>query len=228
MSSPILANSDSTTATAVTYWNECWTHEKERKRWLMPAPEVQDIVSVLKERDVKHVLDLGCGVGRHALFLASQGFQVYALDGSANGIKFAREEAECQELNIDFQQGAMTELPYEAYSMEYVLAWNVIYHGDLSIVRHCLREVRRVLRPQGLYQGTMLSKRNAKFGKGREVAPNTYVNDDKGDKGHPHFYCNARELIKIFSEIGFELWSLFDVPDDKPDSYHWRVIAERR
>jgi 2-polyprenyl-3-methyl-5-hydroxy-6-metoxy-1,4-benzoquinol methylase len=76
----------STTATAVTYWDECWADEKGRERWLTPTPEVQDIVSVLKERGVKHVLDLGCGVGRHALFLASQGFQACALDGSAKGL----------------------------------------------------------------------------------------------------------------------------------------------
>jgi hypothetical protein len=74
----------------------------------------------------------------------------------------------------------------------------------------------------------MLSKRNTKFGKGREIAPNTYVDDDKGDKGHPHFYCNAEELIKIFSALGFELWSLVDLPEDTPDSYHWRVVAEKR
>jgi hypothetical protein len=35
MNSPASANPDSTLATAVTYWDECWTHEKKRERWLM-------------------------------------------------------------------------------------------------------------------------------------------------------------------------------------------------
>lgn len=228
MSSPVSIQSDSPLTTAVTYWDECWTQKDERERWLTPAPEVQDMVPILKEHNVQHVLDIGCGVGRHALFLASQGFKVHALDGSTHGIEFASNEAEDQGVHIDFRQGDMTDLPYEAHSIDYVLAWNVIYHGDLSVIRRCLKEVRRVLRPQGLYQGTMLSKRNAKFGQGREIAPNTYVNDGQGDKGHPHFYCNAKELVTIFSRVGFEIWSLFDLPDDKPDSYHWRVIAEKR
>jgi SAM-dependent methyltransferase len=113
-------------------------HTKKRECWLAPAPEVQDIVLVLRERGVKHVLDLGCGVGRHVLFLASQGFQVWAIDGSANGIEFARKEAERQGLKIDFRQGDMTELPYKSDSVEYVLAWGGYlswrfeYHTPLS------------------------------------------------------------------------------------------------
>jgi hypothetical protein len=73
----------------------------------------------------------------------------------------------------------------------------------------------------------MLSKRNINFGKGQEVAKDTFVNDEDGDKRHPHFYCNAAELIKIFSAVGFELISLVDLPDSTPGSYHWHVLAEK-
>jgi 2-polyprenyl-3-methyl-5-hydroxy-6-metoxy-1,4-benzoquinol methylase len=39
------------------------------------------------------VLDLGCGVGRHALLFAEHGFVVEAIDGAAAGLDFARREA---------------------------------------------------------------------------------------------------------------------------------------
>jgi hypothetical protein len=87
-----------------------------------------------------------------------------------------------------------------------------------------------VLKPGGSYQGTMLSKRNVKYGKGEEVAPNTFVDaaidPDDSDKIHPHFYCKAAELVELFAE--FELLSLIDQEHAKPGSWHWHMVAERR
>ena len=119
----------------------------------------------------------------------------------------------------------MLALPVPDESCDYVLAWNVIYHGDRDVVRQCLGEIRRVLKPGGIYQGTMLSKRNGRFGKGKEVAPNTFVIHDESDKAHPHFYCDAAELVGLFQ--GFELQSLLDLPHQKPGSYHWHLVADR-
>ena len=53
------------------------------------APAVAALVPVLKARGAQHVLDLGCGVGRHALFFAEHGFAVEAIDGAAAGLDFA-------------------------------------------------------------------------------------------------------------------------------------------
>ena len=38
-----------------------------------------------------------------------------------------------------------------------------------------LAEIWRVLKPGGLYQGTMLSKRDVQFGRGRAIAPDTFI-----------------------------------------------------
>jgi hypothetical protein len=41
------------------------------------------LVPALKACGTQHVLDLGCGVGRHALLFAEHGFVVEAIDGAA-------------------------------------------------------------------------------------------------------------------------------------------------
>jgi tellurite methyltransferase len=41
-------------------------------------------------RGARRVLDLGCGVGRHALLLAEHGLEVEALDGSPAGLAVLR------------------------------------------------------------------------------------------------------------------------------------------
>ena len=77
----------------------------------------------------------------------------------------------------------------------------------------------------------MLSKRNAGFGLGNEVAPDTFIRDpgddmDDSDKVHPHFYCDAAGLVALYE--GFELLSLRDRLHKSPGSWHWHMVAERR
>ena len=48
-------------------------------------------------------LDLACGAGRHAIFLADRGFQVTAVDNSRVGIEIAKQRAAEKKLKIDFR-----------------------------------------------------------------------------------------------------------------------------
>ena len=58
---------------------------KEKSTFGNPSKEVKELVPYLK-KDAK-ILDVGCGDGRHALYLASLGFQVDAFDLSKNAIE---------------------------------------------------------------------------------------------------------------------------------------------
>jgi len=50
----------------------------------------------------RRVLDLGCGQGRNAIWLASQGHQVTGLDLSLVAIRQAQEIAEAAGFDVDF------------------------------------------------------------------------------------------------------------------------------
>jgi len=84
-------------ATAVEAWDERWTTPEGRADWLVPHPAV---VPVPKARGAQHVLDLGCGVGRHALLFAERGFGVEAIDGAVAVVDFARHEAASRGLQL--------------------------------------------------------------------------------------------------------------------------------
>jgi tellurite methyltransferase len=213
---------------AYEHWDKQWATEVGRAEWTAPEEDVRRIVPFLRECGVRRVLDLGCGVGRHALLLASMGFDVAALEMSTNGIQVARRSAEECGTCIEFCLSAMSSLPYRTDSMDYVLAWNVIYHGDLSLLGKTLDEIYRVLRPGGVFQATLLSKRNAYFGVGRELAKDTWVADGKEEKSHPHCYLNAREAMVTLEEAGFKVLTLRHAAHSKPGSYHWHLVARRK
>jgi 2-polyprenyl-3-methyl-5-hydroxy-6-metoxy-1,4-benzoquinol methylase len=216
---------DPSPSTAVEAWDARWATDEGRADWLDPHPAVVALLPELKVRGARQALDLGCGVGRHALLLAEHGLAVEAIDGSAAGIDFADRQARKRGLSLSLRQGSADALPFPAHVFDFVLSWNVIYHGTLGDVGRRLAEIWRVLKPGALYQGTMLSTRNSNYGRGRPVAPHTFVDETK-ERAHPHFYCDAAGLIALFA--GFELLSLTHQQQREPNSWHWQIVAERR
>ena len=214
------------TDTAHLTWDRRWRTEEGRADWIAPEPDVRATAERAYADGARRALDLGCGVGRHALMLAEIGYETAALDASEAGLAELEAGAVARGLTVDARRGMMTSLPFAGAAFDYVLSFNVIYHGAPDVVAAAISEIARVLRPGGTYQGTMLSKRNVNFRQGVEVAPDTWVRDGDDDKDHPHFYCDAAGLIRLFD--GFELWSLDDRLHSKPGSWHWHLSAERR
>jgi tellurite methyltransferase len=212
-------------APAVEAWDERWATSEGRADWLEPHPAVVALLPVLKARGARHVLDLGCGVGRHALLFAEHGFVVEAVDGAAAGLDFAGRAAAQRGLRVSLRQADADALPFADASFDYVLSWNVIFHGTLGDVGHRLAEIWRVLKPGGLYQGTMLSKRDTQFGRGAAVAPDTFIRGS-GPRAHPHYYCDLPGLAALLA--GFEPLSLTQEEGRRAGSWHWHLLAERR
>ena len=207
--------------TAIEAWDKRWATDEGRADWLEHEPDVIALLPELKARGARTALDLGCGVGRHALFLAEHALAVEALDGSPAGLGVVRETAQARGISLGVRQGTADALPFADRSFDFVLSWNVIHHGTLGDVGRRLAEIWRVLKRGALFQGTMLPTRNINYGRGRTVAPDTFVvdtfvRDGAEERGHPHFYCDAVTLVALFA--GFELLSLKQQLQRKPGS----------
>lgn len=91
------------------------------------------------------VLDAGCGTGYGAALLAETAAHVTGLDLAPDALDYAR--AHYPASNLVFQQGECSKLPFADGEFDWVVAFEVIEH--LPDADGFLREVRRVLRPQG-------------------------------------------------------------------------------
>ena len=219
-------NNELKTDTADQHWNKIWDNIEEGSKWLTPEPDVQRWANSLKAGSA--ILDLGAGVGRHALALSSAGFDVTALDAAPGGLA----EINNADPKIETKLGRMDRLPFADACFDHVLSWNVIYHGDETVVLNTISEVRRVLKRGGTFLLTMLSKRRLRIDQKnlngpREISRNTWVFDENSsDKIHPHYYCDAIEMLCLFQ--GFEVLWMEDREHEKPGSWHWHLILERR
>lgn len=215
----------SATDTAHLYWNTEWQQADATSPWAKAEPWVLDHARTLPANS--RILDLGAGIGRHALAFAAMGHQVTALDASEAAI--AAIEAAAEGFHVVTTLAPMTDLPYADGQFDHVLAWNVIYHGDENIVRRCLAEIARVTKSGGTFMATMLSARRVPVERakavGREISRNTWTFDGPGDKIHPHYFCNAADLIGLMP--AFEMLTLFDRVHEKPGSWHWHLLAEK-
>lgn len=213
-------------ATAHQIWDSHWTSPETRNRWLQPEPSIKALVATLRERSFARVLDVGCGPGRHAQYLAQQGFRCAGVDASETALEFARAQAAEAGLSIDYRASTFYDLPFADRDFDVLIAWNVIYHGDRAVVQRATSEFARVVVPGALYVATMLSKRNTGYGKGREVSQDTFVVDDAlDDKIHPHLYVSAADVLELHPE--FEVLTLEDVAQ-APGQFHWHFSMERR
>lgn len=101
-------------------------------------------------REGMSVLDLGSGTGTLAIMAARRtGCDVVGIDADPEILEIARRKADAAGVEVRFDEGLATELPYEDDSFDRILSTLFFHHLVSADKRATLREVARVLRPGG-------------------------------------------------------------------------------
>lgn len=99
------------------------------------------------------VADIGCGTGTQSRLWAELGHHAFGLDINEPLVEIGRRRAKDEGLNVRFDIGSATELPYADASMDVVLMPELLEH--VADWQACLGEAIRVLKPSGvLYLST--------------------------------------------------------------------------
>lgn len=185
-----------------------WDWESaEKESWLDPCEESYFYCNKWKKAGKRSVLDLGCGLGRHSLLFARNGFKVTATDISPYGVEFLRRKEKEEGLNIRSLVCDMVSLPFRDNSFDCVFSYLVISHTDTEGFKRIISEIKRVLKPDGEIYITLCSKATWSF-KGAgfpKIDENTVVKTDDGpEKDVPHFFVDLDD-IKSLMEQDFDL-----------------------
>ena len=110
----------------------------------------QDLVKSMGPLKGKRVLDLGSGRGKLSVFLAKQGAKTMGVDLGPQLIAGAKSLAAANQVDCDFQEANVSNLPFEANSYDIVIGLGILHHLSQSDLKKALQETYRVLKKNGV------------------------------------------------------------------------------
>lgn len=120
----------------------------EKVLWDLGKPYRQ-LIEFVNENQPCRALDAGCGTGTDAIFLAKNGFEVSAIDISEKAIEIAKNKAEKEGVSVDFVVGDVLNMPFKDETFEFVNDNGCFHLLDKSKWNSFVKEVHRVMKPQG-------------------------------------------------------------------------------
>ena len=123
-----------------------WLRAHEQKEnLLLIEPFLAEFISF---RKYERILDLGCGDGRAAAAISNLGTQIYCLDSSLNMLKNLQRRKIKNLIPIN---GDAKELPFPDSFFDLVISISMVEHIPYNDLLKVFSEVRRVLKPDGLF-----------------------------------------------------------------------------
>lgn len=139
-----------------------------------------------------HILEVGCGTGRTACYLAEQGYQVTAIDIHSQMIDKAKLRARAHGVEVRFEVADVCELPYSDEQFDVILVESVTVFTQAE---RSAQQYHRVLKHGGiLYDREMVVT---------EHIPTDAIQALSKFFGFPHIY-NENQWLHILRESGFE------------------------
>jgi len=181
----------------ITFWEKAWNMCKVPYTQLPDLSYIPRIADELKKNGAKKVLDLGCGSGWLAVYLARQGFEVVGVDVSAQAINLANTWASQEDLKISFDVADASQLQYQAGSFDAVVANSIFEHFPIKQAQQLTDKVNTMLKDGGIFIGCF-DKVGGGPGEYYTLEDGTHVYTDKARKGMMLRRYELDELQDLF------------------------------
>ena len=138
------------------FWDRAYRTGDHLEHWEAPSvpPELAALVSAgpaLGLAPDAAALDIGCGTGQEAVYLAAAGMQVIAVDSSRPALELARERAATAGVDLDLRAGSAFDLPVASDTIDLALDRGCLHGIEPEERPEYAAEIARVLAPGGLF-----------------------------------------------------------------------------
>lgn len=215
-------------------WNWKIASDDINSTWKVPSIESYYLLNRWSNLGFKDFLDLGCGIGRHTVLFAGNGFNTYGFDISKYGLDKTKEWLDSLDLSANLKEGDMLDLPYENDSFDCILCRNVISHQDTLGVKQIIKELYRVLKDKGEVYLTLGSKSTWGFKQTSWplIDENTRLRMEDGPEYKvPHFYADYDLIKTLFKDFKIEfinhIEDFYESNGKTYSSFHYHVLIKK-
>lgn len=215
-------------------WNWKIASDDINSTWKVPSIESYYLLNRWSNLGFKDFLDLGCGIGRHTVLFAGNGFNTYGFDISKYGLDKTKEWLDSLNLSANLKEGDMLDLPYENGSFDCILCRNVISHQDTLGVKQIIKELYRVLKDNGEIYLTLGSKSTWGFKQTSWplIDENTRLRMEEGPEYKvPHFYADYDLIKTLFKDFKIEfinhIEDFYESNGKTYSSFHYHVLIKK-
>jgi SAM-dependent methyltransferase len=169
--------------------------------------DMRRISKIFKKNNFKRILDMGCGTGRHTVYLSKMGFDIYGFDISRTGVRLTKNWLSKEKLKANVIVHDMNKrFPYADGFFDAIVSVQVLSHCNIVQTRKVINEMHRVLKVNGLLFISVQNWVSMAGKKHRMIAPQTYIPLEGKEKGVVHHYftkSTAYHEFKKFKIIDF-------------------------
>jgi SAM-dependent methyltransferase len=148
-------------------------------------------------------IDLGCGAGNYAIYLAGLGFEVTGVDNSPTAIKIAEEHAEKQGVRCRFIVADLIGNLHEVTdTFDFAYDWEFLHHIFPEDREAYIRNVHKITNPSATYFSVCFSEEDSQFGgngkyRGTRIGTRLYFSNESEIRELVSPYFTVRELKTI-------------------------------
>jgi SAM-dependent methyltransferase len=190
----------------VNYYAQCYDSQLKGEE-ILTIPD-ESLIRAFRRLGIRadsgdEVLDFGCGEGRNAMFLQSQGDSVFGVDVSQPAVDMTRKRLGGKFDGEKIDSGAA--LPYADKKFSLILAWDVCHWlGSRNSFHATLSEFKRTLKSGGFLIISMPTEKSYYHFKSVEVGESEYKITSNDRKDFVAYAPNRSTLSLMFASLGFE------------------------
>jgi len=187
-------------------WNEIFLKNKDQTE---TQKEVDLLVEVFPREQFPKVIDLCCGLGRHAISLAKEGYDVTAIDKNPEIIKQAEEMANSQEAQVNFICDDVMNVSPELGEFDLcIIMWQSFGYFSDEQNLELLKKINSILRPGG---SLFLDVYNSQF-----------MENQVGEKS---FDVGGLEVTQTTTLEGGRIKINLSYSNGEKDQFDWQIFS---
>lgn len=187
-------------------WEAIYSSDSFRNKNQYPSEEIISFLmrrfGARPDKAKIHILDVGCGWGNNLSFLRAQGFTYAGIDFSKTAV------AHCRKLHDQVVCADLVKMPWADSSFDVAFDRMAIQHNPHDTVKKIFAEVRRVLKPGGIFYSAFIES-------GECGVLTTYLNEQ-----------GLRELARDFSRITVDY--VIQTLDNQTDRVKTNVLVAEK